>query len=413
MSMDQQELLSEDSKKAGLYLIELMRSALNGNQAAEIPENLSWENVYKLAEYHHVEALSSYGLKGLKNLPPQELMSKWNTAKTSTLFKLLHFDTEREQIFAEMEKQGLSYLPLKGILLAGDYPNPGMRSMSDNDILYGFVEKSECGRYHLSGENEKEQEKNIKKAQECLVEIMKSRGFAVGHLTGNHDTFYKKPFYNFEMHRELLSATSSHRAYYKNVWEKVIPNENSKYGFHMSLEDEYIFMLVHMEKHFTNGGCGIRHLNDVFVFLNKRGEKMNQIYLQEEFGKLGMIDFEQEIRTLAMALYKENRLLTEKEEGLLYFFLGCGIYGRTDVRVSNKIQTLKKEKETSVLLPRLRYIKERVWIDKQRIKDYYPFFYKHMWLRPLLPFYRILKGIVIHPGKLWYEWKSIWEKLKK
>lgn len=411
--MNQKELLSEDAKKAGVYLVELMRAALTGEQAAEIPENISWERVYGLAEYHHVESLSSYGLSGLKNLPSQELLSKWNAAKTATLFKLLHFDAEREQILAEMETKGLSYLPLKGILLSGYYPSPGMRSMADNDILYGFTEKIDNGGYRICGKNEKEREQSIKDAQKCMVEIMKNRGFEVEHLTGNHDVFMKKPFYNFEMHRELFSSVSSQQKYYQNSWEKAILDENSEYGFHMSSEDEYIFIIAHMKKHFSGGGCGVRHLNDIFVFWNKKGNMLNQTYLQQELEKLGMVDFERDIRTLAMAVYKENRSLTEKEEELLYYLLGCGIYGRTDIRVANKLDMLTRENEKSVWMPKLRYIKNRICMNVQEMKEFYPFFYEHPWLRPILPLYRILKGIIVHPGKLLIEWKSIWKKLKK
>lgn len=408
--MNQQELLSEDEKKAGLYLIELMRAALNGEQAAEIPEDVSWEKVYKLARFHKVESLSAYGLLGLQKLPSKELLQEWNQTKTNTLFRILHFDTEREQIFAEMEKKQIAYLPLKGILLSTYYPDLSMRTMADNDILYGFVEKAENGEYKIAGGNDKEQEENVKKAQALMVEIMSQRGFDVEGLVGNHDTFHKKPFYNFEMHRELVSTVSKHKAYYKNSWAKAVLDKPSSFAFHMKNEDEYIFMLVHMEKHFSYGGCGIRHLNDVYVFLRKKGELLEQKYLQQELKKLEMEEFERDVRTLSWAIYAENRALTEKEQDMLNYLLGCGIYGRADVEVANKIASFKNEKEVSRILPRLRYIKSRIFVEEKMMEEYYPLFYKYVWLRPILPLYRVLKGMCIHPRRLAAEWKSIWKK---
>lgn len=411
--MSHMELLSEDSKRAGLYLVELMRGALNGEQTKEKPEAVSWENVYKLAKLNHVESVSAYGLAGLENLPEEELLTKWESMKNKTLFKILHFDTEREQIFLKMAEEGLSYLPLKGILLAGYYREPGMRSMADNDILYGFVEQTENGEYRICGKNETEQEKTIQRAQKVMVEIMKERGFSVEHLLGNHDSFVKKPFFNFEMHRELLSSNSTHQEYYKNSWAKAIQAEDSPYGFHMSAEDEYIFILVHMEKHFSLGGCGIRHLNDVYVFWQKKGAMLDRAYLQQEFEKLDMVAFEQKIRSLAFAIYAENRPLCEEEEQLLFFLLGCGMYGRDDVKIENQMKQISEEKETSMFFVRLQYIKNRFCIDPVKVKEYYPFFYKHPYARPFLPVYRVVKGLLIHPKKLLCEWKHIWKKDRK
>ena len=56
-----------------------------------------------------------------------------------------------------------------------------------------------------------------------------------------------------------------------------------------------------------------------------------------------------------------------------------------------------------------KYMKERFWAKEDMIKEFYPFFYRHRSIRWFLPFFRIMKGLIIHPGKLYMEWKSMKE----
>lgn len=127
---------------------------------------------------------------------------------------------EREQILTEMAKQGLAALPLKGILVANYYPNPGMRWMCDNDILYGYVEPDESGGFKLKGNDLAEQEFWQGQAQKKLREIMENLGYTTENLKGAHDVYHKKPFFNFEMHRRLVPEDSSFAEYYINPWKK-------------------------------------------------------------------------------------------------------------------------------------------------------------------------------------------------
>ena len=61
------------------------------------------------------------------------------------------FEEEREALFSRFSEVGLSYMTLKGLRFADLYPMPGMRSMSDLDILFGYVEEKEDGRYGFAG----------------------------------------------------------------------------------------------------------------------------------------------------------------------------------------------------------------------------------------------------------------------
>ena len=94
-----------------------------------------------------------------------------------TLLRLLRFDAEREQVLSAMAARGLSYLPLKGVLIAGYYPAPEMRSMADNDILYGFVEPDEGGGFRISGADEAERGRATALAVREAAALMAERGY--------------------------------------------------------------------------------------------------------------------------------------------------------------------------------------------------------------------------------------------
>ncbi|MBQ4193481.1 MAG: nucleotidyltransferase family protein, partial [Clostridia bacterium] len=45
------------------------------------------------------------------------------------------FNAARDDVLRELERNGIWYLPLKGIILKNEYPISALREMSDNDIL--------------------------------------------------------------------------------------------------------------------------------------------------------------------------------------------------------------------------------------------------------------------------------------
>ena len=104
-------------------------------------EACDYEVIYRIANYHHVEGIVYLGLKDISNIWVEKLKTTYEQIQ----MKVLYFESERAIILEKMKEQGLSYLPLKGINLLACYPDCGMRFMSDNDILYGYINESEEG----------------------------------------------------------------------------------------------------------------------------------------------------------------------------------------------------------------------------------------------------------------------------
>ncbi|MEI3230367.1 MAG: nucleotidyltransferase family protein [Gordonibacter pamelaeae] len=174
-------------RASGLYLAHLVDCALHGAAPEVLPEGASWEEVHALAARNGMEG-ASWRAAALAGDVPSELRRRWAAEADMTLLRLLRFDAEREQVLSAMAARGLSYLPLKGVLIAGYYPAPEMRSMADNDILYGFVEPDEGGGFRISGADEAERGRATALAVREAAALMAERGYeAVSLGKGNHE----------------------------------------------------------------------------------------------------------------------------------------------------------------------------------------------------------------------------------
>lgn len=393
--MDTQPKNENELENAERYVLYLIRCSLNGCTPTKEPVNCSWNQILYLAEKNSVTSMISPAVKEYKYDIPQDIREKIESALARTVYRILRFQIERENIFSAMEQCGIWYLPLKGILLAEYYPKAGMRWMCDNDILYGG--------------SDLDMDWQIKQ----LKKIMKDLGYDAEHIGGVHDVYQKKPFFNFEMHRKLVSADSPFAEYYKNPWKKAVLTEGKKCEYHFRDEDEYIFMLAHAYKHFDNSGCGIRTLADEYVFLNKK-DSMNWEYINKELDKIGLISFEKELRKAACDTFSREGMITETDWDMISYMFDSGTYGLKSNDIRHKLERIYVEAEQNhhnlnSAGIRRRYWKQRFYISDLVMKENYPFLYRHKRLRFVLPFYRVIKGLVIHPKTLYHEWKSVRE----
>ena len=408
--------VAEERRASGLYLAHLVDCALHGAAPEPLPEGATWEEAHALAARNGVEG-ASWRAAMLRDDVPEGLRCRWAAEADLTLLRRLRFDVEREQVLAGLAARGLSYLPLKGVLIAGYYPAPEMRSMADNDILYGFVEPDEQGGFRIRGADEQEREFTTERAVREAAALMAERGYeAVSLAKGNHESFHKEPSFNFELHRRLVASSSPHAAYYANPWKRARRDGTDPHLFRFSDEDEYLYFLVHAHKHFDAAGCGIRFVADLRVLLDAKGAGMDWGYVQGELAALGLADFEARARSLAdaalggacrLAAPGGGPLLDEAQEALLMHLLGCGTYGTMQVRIERQLGRIVAEGEPDLARAKRRYLLERAFIPEDVMKDAFPAFHRHKALRPLLPVFRVCRGLARHPGKIWRELQLI------
>jgi len=342
------------------------------------------EKLYQVCQLHSVTSLVAVALEA-SGVPVNK---EWKETRAKAMRKEMLFDAERAKILDFMEKNGIWYLPLKGILLKKYYPKLGMRQMSDNDILFDSS------------------------FQEVLCNYMKSQGYQaedIGH--GNHDIYQKPPVLNFEMHTSLYGASHDKTwvEYYDNVKERLILEEGKQYGYRFREEDFYIYIVTHEFKHFDGGGTGVRSLVDVYAYLKQQEQNLDWKYIKEECTKLGIAEFEVESRILSQKIFSNEVLpeLSGEEQNMLNEYLASGVYGTQERSYRKRVERYqKKTGKTS----KFSYIWSRIFPDMETYRLWYPFFYKHKWLLPVGWLYRLIRGVTVRRKRIQVEFDVVMDR---
>ena len=324
------------------------------------------EALFSLAFEHQLTVLCASALRDAGEKDP-----RFNQEWINELWLNRNFRMQRLELLKRLEDAGIWYMPMKGVILQDCYPQAGMRQMCDNDILFDPFRA------------------------EDVREIMESIGFKPQKTDfHHHENFIKPPAYKFEMHYTLFAADFPYKKvlnYYSNIKDRMIRDEGSNYGYHLSLEDFYIYMIAHEYKHYMWGGTGLRSLLDVYVYLQHHAGRLDMVYITGEMKKLGIAEFEEKNRGLAFRVFspeaaaEENgwafERLSPKEQEMLSYFIRSGAYGIYEHTISNGVESLGM----------FRYILQRIFIPLRLVKKCYPFFYRHKVLLPFLPVYRLVK----------------------
>lgn len=354
-------------------LIYLVSCAVNGvTPDVERVAAMDLDAIYKLASRHMLAATVAPALKaaGVED-------KRFTEALLHSVMKNVTMDAEMDALFAELDAAGIWHMPLKGTVLQHLYPVYGMRQMSDHDILFDAKRADDVRR------------------------IMEGLGFQTVRLeSSDHDIYYKRPVCNFEMHRLLLGPRHGEKlcAYYRDVRSRLVGEGFEK---HFTPEDFYLYLVAHEYKHYCVSGTGLRSFLDTYVFLKK--ETLDMDYVAAEAEKMGLAEFEADNRGLSLRLFS-GETLPERDREMLDYALSSGVYGT----IKNKVDNGMRKANGS----RIRYAMSRFFVPiSKKSRRYaahanaYPFFYRHRFLLPFLPFYRTFRAM--KTGKFQAEAKAI------
>ncbi len=343
-------------------VIYLAACAVNG----EIPDRervvqMNLQEVYAFAKRHMIASTVAMALEraGIRD-------ARFHKALAAAQRKTILFNQAWSEVRKKLEDREIWYMPLKGAVLKDMYPAFGMREFADHDILI-----------------------DVSRAED-VKRIMEDLGFSTEYFgAGNHDVYHKPPVLNFEMHTALFGPRHDQKIYdyYKDVEKRLIRGEGWERSF--SPEDFYLYVMAHEYKHYAGGGTGLRSLLDTYVYL--RSTEIDPAYVSAETEKMGIRDFEEKNRSLAMRLFAGEELTAENRE-MLDYILSSGTYGTMVHLVQNRMQAKGWGK--------IRYMLNRFSVPiSRKNKEYadyagqYPLFYRYKILLPVLPFYRTIRAI--------------------
>ena len=361
-------------KEALDFIVYLCACAIN-KVTPQSNNKVNLDHVFEITQKHMITSIVGQMLQRA-SIPSEKFKKSVAMAQRKTV--ILEYEVNR--VTGAFEKQGIWYMPMKGVVLKEFYPGYAMREMCDCDVLVDETRASD------------------------VKTIMETLGFQTTSFGENKDDCYiLPPSSNFEIHRTLFSDIHEENLYhyYLNVKDRLVKDVDNDYGYHFTAEDFYVYMIAHDFKHYKYGGTGLRSLLDTYVFLKSTSLDMD--YVQSEIQKIGISTFECRNRELACKLFDQIPLSKDEQNELAYY-VSSGTFGTVDHRVENYVQ--KKG--------RIRYLLTRVFgpIGKnnpfrEQFKKKYAFFFRHPLLLPFLPFYRFLKAVFASPKRLKNELRAL------
>lgn len=285
------------------YLVELLNSAIKSTEVKQPSRDIDWESFVQLAKRQQVYSVIAPVL-GKINMPSEQT-NELMLYNNNELVRLIAMKSEQQLLEAELEKNGIAFMLLKGGLIREYYPQQKMRQMSDVDILYDDTKR------------------------EVLFDIMSRHNYKIMSCSENSDDFFKEPYYTFEFHRELFFKEHDFYCDFSNVWDNAAKSDDNSCKYIMSNEDLYLHSIAHMNKHYRFGGFGIRFLADTYLLLTKNWESMDKAYIRSRLDDFGLTEFEQFTRELTLEIFG-NRVFNEEQIDFLNNSLDFGIYGNTE-----------------------------------------------------------------------------------
>ena len=372
-----EDLKAAGSKTAGSKtaddVICLVSCAVNGTAADKARvDAMDLDQVFVFAGRHMLKALVSSALlrAGCKDRRAAETEAR--AVRREALFS-----DALEKVKKELTEKNIWFMPLKGAVLKKYYPGFGLREYADCDILFDAARAAE------------------------VRAVMEGQGYTTEHFgVGAHDVYHKPPVLNFEMHRSLFvpGVGNGIYEYFADVENRLRGEGPEK---HFTPEDFYLYILSHEYKHYSKGGTGLRSLLDTYMFL--KAEHPDRAYIEAEAEKLGLAEFEEKNRSLALHLFAGEPLSAQDQE-MLDYILDSGVYGN----ISNRVKNRMREQHWT----KLQYMLDRLSVPIRKTDpaytayaEQYPLFYKHKILLPILPLYRALRSA--KSGRFLKELKAI------
>lgn len=336
-----------------IYLISLIRAALNNVKPDKPPKDIDWETIYNLAQKHSVANMVCYAIESLdvEDKPGQEVLGKLMKARQIVIGREMMQQYEVQGMLDAYEKAGIECVALKGWHMKHLYPSTDMRSMCDVDVL-------------------------IKEADmKHIPDVMNSVGFKFGDHGENHDSYERNSVISVEVHWHLFVESSPYHNYFKNVLDVCEPVEGKKFIKEMRKEDFYLHLLAHAAKHFDGTGTGIRTLTDIWVYNKKYADSFDAEYLEKGLKALGLYEFNNVMKELSNAWFGLNVADAERHvhEEVGNYILSAGAYGFVN---NNVVAKLSRENSKVV------YLIKRIFPNVQFMSTEFPVLKKSPWLLP-------------------------------
>lgn len=303
-------------EKTARQMLDIISAVIKGEKLDISTMDIDWDEIVRLCDFHGITNLIAYAADGSV---PKEYADRLHQSSAIAMSRTMQFEFATNEICEAFEKNKISYMILKGYIMKNYYPSPEMRTMCDVDMLT--------------------KQEDFEKINQVMAQL----GYIEKNPFNRNDerSFHKPPLLSFDMHTQLVS--DSHvklKEYYGNGWH--LAKQATEYGYVMSDEDFFIFLIAHMAKHYSRAGIGVKHVIDIWIYINKFTDSLDWEYVNIELEKLKLREFTDKVVKLTKVWF-ENEKPDEISEAMGNYILLSGMYGtNVNAEKSNKMRSKNK-----------------------------------------------------------------------
>lgn len=244
--------------KEEIYFIRFLSDHLNGRKTEPVYD-LNWKEIYKLSNNHQVTGIIS--AQCMFFIPP-EMKPLFQRAQA----KAFYYYLKRKNILKELDdtflEKEIEHFTVKGLLISNYYPVPALRTMGDIDLVVHTEDREKADT------------------------ILKEKNF---HLTNqsNAEWVYFQNDIEIELHDHLIYGSIINQGclleFFSSFWN-FVDNDILDPSYH------FLFLLLHIRKHFMYSGIGFRQFMDLAVMAVKE-QSLDWIWIHEKLQELDLLKF--------------------------------------------------------------------------------------------------------------------------
>lgn len=343
-------------------VLTLIRCGLTGEKLP-LPDGFDLEEAYKVLRQHQILGLAYTGALNCGISKQQPIMNK--------LFlnycRYLQYSEQQSELIqtvcATFDEAGVDYMPLKGCNLKQLYPAPELRAMGDVDIL-------------------------IKVKQYGTIEVaLKMLGFSEVNES-DHELIWEKGSLVLELHKRLIpSYNRDYYRYFGDGWRLAKECQGTRYR--MNGEDEFVYLFTHFAKHYRDGGIGLRHLADLWVYLHAYPE-LDMVHIRKELECLKLLAFFENVKKTFDAWLGDGQW-DDMSRFVMSHVFASGAYG---TREEHELSSVARVAQGHMPTGKARFVRYfgMVFPSLEEMKERYPVLNR---VPVLLPVCWILRGIKV------------------
>lgn len=228
----------------------------------EIANEIDWDEILKLSKSHQVEGIVYHQCK--RFMPP-EVLQLFDNITNTTLYYYANRRAALKVVTKELDMKEIPHVVVKGFSIAKYYPIPALRTMGDCDIIVN------------------------RKDMPAAMNVMRSLGYQ-GIDNDKADSWEcTKNNMTFEIHDRLVSGAEFlklEQEQFFNEYDAYLVDRELDWSFH------FLFLIVHLRKHFINSGVGIRQFVDLGVLI-QNCQELDWIWIERKLMELDLLRFTQ------------------------------------------------------------------------------------------------------------------------